>query len=128
MPKTLRERRVDGSSRRAATGELAASVAREINQSVGAIATQAKACLASGHQVPNSRSPRSFLANIDNLRPAGAEERIGGLNSRAACQNQQKPPRRIKFLQERPDRWWDVHAIGQAFTFVCVTPVSEAGK
>ena len=32
---------------------------------------------------------------------------------------QQKPPRRIKFLQERLDHSWDVHAIGQAFGLVC---------
>jgi hypothetical protein len=39
----------------------------------------------------------------------------------------QERPRVIKFLQERLDRSWDVHAIGQAFALVCATPECSAG-
>jgi hypothetical protein len=34
---------------------------------------------------------------------------------------QQKPPRQIKFLQERLDHSSNVHAIGQAFALACAT-------
>jgi hypothetical protein len=33
---------------------------------------------------------------------------------------QQKPPHRIKFLQERLDHSWDVHAIGSDVGVMCV--------
>ena len=33
---------------------------------------------------------------------------------------QQKRPRRIKFLQERPDHSWDVHAIRSDVGVICV--------
>ena len=40
---------------------------------------------------------------------------------------QQRPPSLIKFLQERLDHSWDVHAIGQAFALTCVTRESPGG-
>ena len=40
---------------------------------------------------------------------------------------QQKPPRRIKFLQERLDHSGDVHDVGQAFALMCATLESGAG-
>jgi hypothetical protein len=41
--------------------------------------------------------------------------------SRYPQTKQQKPPRRIKFLQERFDHSWDVHAVGQAVALMCAT-------
>ena len=42
-------------------------------------------------------------------------------------QNSKTLPRRIKFLQERVDRSWDVHAIGQALALMCATREPGAG-
>ena len=45
----------------------------------------------------------------------------------ALLTKQQESPRRIKFLQERRDHSWNVHAIGQAFALVCATREPGAG-
>jgi hypothetical protein len=49
-------------------------------------------------------------------------ERIGRLPKK-----QQKRPRLIKFLQERPDHSWEVHPIEQGFALVCATWGPGAG-
>jgi hypothetical protein len=45
----------------------------------------------------------------------------------APPKKQQESPHSIKFLQERLDHSWNVHAIGQAFALVCATREPGAG-
>jgi len=73
-----------------------------------------------------------FASAVDAARcaiesPKGAfrhqwERRIVALPTK-----QQKPPRLIKFLQDRLDHSRDVHGVWQAFALACATQESSAG-
>jgi hypothetical protein len=62
--------------------------------------------------------PAGLLAGFRQFSPAPSP---GAHKSRYPQTKQQKPPRRIKFLQERFDHSWDVHAVGQAVALMCAT-------
>src|SRR5262245_30531958 len=87
-----RRRRVphEGIARSAQVCPAMPSVRSETNRGVSASSAR-------------SRSPRSFSPHFDHLSPTVAREAYAVFNPRphTNLQKQQKPPRRIKFLQEK---------------------------
>ena len=72
---------------------------------------------------------RSELEEKHESGSFGLSRAVGRLDKAqvALLTKQQKSPRRIKFLQERLDRSWDVHTSKKAFAFVWAIRESGAG-